>query len=79
MDGILIFFFVPIVVFLSIVAPLWIILHYLTIGKRAKLLSEEEHDMLEELAHLAEKMETRLVTLEKILDAEDPNWRNRSE
>ena len=79
MDGILIFFFVPIIVFLSIVAPLWIIFHYLTLGKRAKLLSEDEHEMLEDLTHQAEKMEARLVTLEKILDDEDPNWRTRSE
>ena len=75
MDGILIFFFVPIIVFLSIVAPLWIIFHYLTLGKRAKMLSEDERDMLEELAETAERMEARLATLEKILDADDPNWR----
>jgi len=77
MDGILIFFFVPIIVFLTIVAPLWILLHYLTLGKRAKALTDEEHDMLDTLTETADKMEARLNTLENILDAEDPNWRTR--
>ena len=41
--------FVPIVVFLSVVAPVWIIAHYVTRWRTAKTLSAEDEKMLAEL------------------------------
>ncbi|MHB1206943.1 MAG: hypothetical protein ACYCZX_15335 [Rhodospirillaceae bacterium] len=38
---------------------------------------EQEQDTLVQLARVADKMEQRLDTLEKILDAEHPRWKER--
>ncbi len=71
-------FAVPLIVFLTIVAPLWIIFHYITQWKTSKSLSQEDEALLAELWASAEKMEERINTLERILDAEAPDWRNRT-
>ena len=70
-------FAVPLIVFLSIVAPLWIIFHYITQWRSSKGLSREDEALLAELWTSAEKMEERIHTLERILDNEAPDWRSR--
>jgi phage shock protein B len=70
-------FFVPMVLFLVIVAPLWLLLHYLTRWRSTKTLSADNERMLVELWESARRMEERIVTLETILDAEAPHWRTR--
>lgn len=40
-------------------------------------LTEVEYGTLQELADRAEKMNSRIHTLESILDAEAPQWRNK--
>ncbi|WP_020410780.1 envelope stress response membrane protein PspB [Hahella ganghwensis] len=69
------FFFVPAVIFLSIVAPLWLILHYWTQAKARKGISNEERELLNNALSTAERLEKRVVTLETILDAEHDGWR----
>lgn len=71
------FLFVPLVVFLSVVAPIWIIAHYVTRWRSAKTLSAEDEKMLAELWETAPRLEERLANLERILDAEVPDWRDR--
>ncbi len=68
----------PLIVFLAVVAPLWIIAHYMTRWRTAKTLSSEEETMLSDLWENAAKMENRLHTLERILDAEAPGWRTKA-
>ena len=70
-------FFVPIVVFLVIVLPLWLILHYITRWRATKVLSTEDEKMLVDLWQSAKSIENRVSSLETILDAEVPNWRRR--
>lgn len=67
----------PIIVFMVIVAPIWLILHYRSKKQINQGLSEEEYVTLQELADRAEKMADRIHTLELILDAEAPQWRNK--
>jgi phage shock protein B len=71
------FLHVPLVIFLLIVAPVWIISHYVTRWRTAKTLSVEDEKMLAELWELAPKLETRINTLERILDADVPDWRKQ--
>ena len=71
------FFFVPIVIFLVVVAPIWIIAHYLTRWRSAKSLSSEEEKMLAELWEGADRMEGRIKNLESILDIDDGDWRKQ--
>ncbi|MCP4411372.1 MAG: envelope stress response membrane protein PspB [Gammaproteobacteria bacterium] len=69
----------PIIVFMVIVAPIWIIMHYRTAGKKSVGLSDDEQQSLDELAEIADSMEERISTLESILDAETPDWRAKYE
>jgi len=63
--------------FAIFIAPLWMILHYSTKRKMAQGLSSEDEKMLSELWQLANRMESRLNTLETILDSESPGWRDK--
>lgn len=69
-------FVTPLVVFLIFVAPLWLLLHYRSKRKVSSGLSSEELEQLKMLAERAENVQQRVKTLEKILDAEAPNWRH---
>lgn len=71
------FLHVPLVLFLVFVAPVWIISHYVTRWRTAKTLSAEDEKMLAELWELAPRMESRINTLERILDADVPDWRKQ--
>lgn len=67
----------PIVIFMIVVAPIWLILHYRSKREISQGLSEGDYTQLHELAATAEKMNNRIKTLEAILDAEAPEWRNK--
>ena len=68
----------PMIVFLVIVAPIWIVMHYITRARRAGVLTDEDHSSVDQLMAAVDSMEGRLTTLESILDSEDPKWRGRS-
>ena len=74
MDGLVVAFFVPTVIFLAIVAPVWIFMHY---RSKQRALSEDERNALEALSGQTERMVKRIETLESILDSETPGWRSR--
>jgi len=78
MDGIVVAFFVPTVIFMVFVAPCWIWMHYRSKQHAQGTLSETERAELETLALQAERMLERIDTLEAILDAETPDWRKRN-
>lgn len=78
MSDVVIAFFVPTVVFLVIVAPLWILMHYRSKQRARGELSADERQLLETLAVRADRMAERVETLESILDDETPGWRSRS-
>ncbi|GAA0554424.1 MAG: envelope stress response membrane protein PspB [Alteromonadaceae bacterium] len=67
--------FVPLILFMIFVAPIWVIMHYRSKNKIGQGLSDQELSQLNELAQRAEKMADRIKTLEAILDAESPKWR----
>ena len=68
---------VPVIIFMLLVAPIWLILHYRSKRQVSQGFSEEEYTQLSELSELADKMTDRIKTLEAILDAETPDWRNK--
>ena len=61
-----------------IVLPLALILHYVTRWRETKGLSREDSRLLEELWQDTQRMESRINTLESILDDEVPEWRKRT-
>jgi phage shock protein B len=68
--------FLPIVVcgMLFIGVP-WLILHYVTQWRRARGLSIEDERLLDEMHDLARRLDDRLQTIERIVAADNPNWR----
>ncbi len=69
------FLLVPMILLMVIVAPIWIIAHYLTRWRLAKSLSDSDEKLLNELRQLADKLDERVGVVEKILDSESPHWR----
>lgn len=69
----------PIIIFMIIVAPIWLILHYRSKRQVSQGLTDEEFAQLNELITKADKMSQRIETLEAILDTEAPQWRGRDE
>ncbi len=63
------------IVFMVFVAPLWIILHYRAQRRQAENVGAEERATIETMTRVAERLEERVATLEKILDVEQPRWR----
>lgn len=69
----------PLICFLVIVVPVWLFLHYRS--KRNLPPAEPTAGGDSEVAELwqtARRMEERIRTLERILDADTPNWRGRT-
>ncbi len=66
------------IIALTIVAPIWIVSHYVTKWKLSRGLSKDESHMLEDLWKTAQAMENRVKTLEAILDDNVKGWRNNA-
>jgi phage shock protein B len=72
-----VFFFVPVIIFMGLVAPLWLILHYFSKRRSAKGLAEEDRVELDDLLKTADQLTDRIEILERILDVDSPNWRDK--
>lgn len=66
-----------VILFLTIVAPLFVVLHFVTKWKQSREISGDDEQMLEDLYLQSKRMEERLITLERILDDELPDWRRK--
>lgn len=62
----------------GVVAPIAVVMHYLTKWREMKTLSSDDERLLDDLWQTAQKLERRIETLETILDKEAPDWRNRN-
>jgi phage shock protein B len=71
------FIMIPMVVFMVIVAPIWIVMHYRSKRQVSQGLTDSEYQQLSELSEMADIMADRIKTLEAILDAETPDWRSK--
>ena len=67
------------ILLLTIVVPLWIIFHYVTKWKQMKVITPEDEASFGDLRTAADRLEERLRTMERIMDDEIPDWRNRHE
>ncbi|MEA3063848.1 MAG: phage shock protein [Sphingomonadales bacterium] len=54
----------------------WLILHYVTQWKKAATLTIEDERLLDELHDLAGRLDERVCSIERIMTAENPNWRS---
>ena len=53
----------------------WLILHYVTKWKSAQTLPIEDERLLDELYEHARRLEERMHTVERIITADNPEWR----
>jgi len=53
----------------------WVILHYMTKWRQAPKITEEDERMLDEMYNLARRLEDRLNTVERIVAADNPDFR----
>lgn len=55
----------------------WLIFHYITKWKQAKTLTSSDEKLLDELHEVARLLDDRMCTIERIMTAENPNWRQQ--
>jgi phage shock protein B len=53
----------------------WLIFHYITKWKSQATITTEDENLLDELHDLARRLDERMMTIERIVQAENPNWR----
>ena len=56
----------------------WLIMHYVTKWKQAPKITDEDEKLLDELYHFARRMEDRVTTVERIVAADNPDFRQIS-
>ena len=61
--------------FIIICVPVWLTLHYLSRTRATRHLNAQDAEAFETLSQTAARMEQRMMNLERLLDAEVPNWR----
>ena len=68
--------FVPVIAITSIFIGLpWVILHYVTRWKTAPKITDEDERLLDEMQMLARRLEDRVNTVERIIAADNPDWK----
>ena len=53
----------------------WLIFHYVTKWKTAKTLTGADEQLLDDLHDAARRLDDRLCSIERIMTAENPEWR----
>ena len=67
---------IPLIAIVSIFIGLpWLIFHYVTQWKKNATLTREDENLLDELYDLARRLDDRMCSIERIMAAENPNWR----
>lgn len=69
--------FVLSIIFMTVVLPIVIVMHYVTKWKATRGLSDDEQRLLEDLWRQSERMQSRLNALETILDDQSPEWQKK--
>lgn len=71
------FMFVPTILFIVIVAPMWITMHYRSVSRSSRSLNSEDRESIEHMLETVDKLTDRIGTLESILDIDHSDWRQQ--
>ena len=63
-----------VIITLFIALP-WLVFHYVTKWKSQATITTEDENLLDELHELARRLDERMSTIERIIQADNPNWR----
>jgi phage shock protein B len=55
----------------------WLVFHYITKWKTAATLTGSDEKLLDDLHDAARRLDDRLCTIERIMTAENPQWRQQ--
>lgn len=69
------FMFVPTILFLVVVAPIWIVMHYRSVNQSSRGLKQDDLENIEHMLVTVDKLSDRIGVLESILDAEHTDWK----
>ena len=72
MDEVIIPIFVCGILFIGL--P-WLVFHYITKWKQGATITGEDEKLLDELFYTARQLEERLLTVERIIAADNPDFR----
>ncbi|MEJ2046024.1 MAG: envelope stress response membrane protein PspB [Reinekea sp.] len=72
------FMFVPTILFMVIVMPLWLVMHYRYKSKTSSGLNEDDQAVLDDLLRTLDSLADRVEALESILDERNSQWRRDS-
>jgi len=71
------FMFVPTILFMVIVAPMWITMHYRSVSRSSRSLSLEDRESVEQMLETVDKLTDRIGALESILKIDHPDWQKQ--
>ena len=69
----------PMVLFMVIIAPAWIVMHYRSANRSSSQLNEDDRQALEDMLVAVDQLADRIESLEAILDADHPSWREEQD
>jgi phage shock protein B len=55
----------------------WLVLHYLTKWRTQNNITKQDETLLDELHELSRRLHDRIETVERIVAADNPNWKDR--
>lgn len=64
-----------VVVAILFIALPWIILHYITKWKTASTITTDDESLLDELYHLAKRLNDRMETVERLVASDNPDFK----
>ncbi|PTY37738.1 phage shock protein B [Saccharospirillum sp. MSK14-1] len=73
------FVFVPTILFIAIVMPMWLFMHYRYKNRVHASLNADDQSSLDELLRTLDQLNDRVAALESILDERSPNWRRQTD
>jgi phage shock protein B len=72
------FMYVPTILFMVIVAPIWLAMHYKSSRQSNQGLNQDDRQVLEDMIGTIDKLGDRIEALESILDEDHSDWRERN-
>ena len=72
-------FSVPMTLLILMVALTWIVMHYRSLNRSSRSLTEEDRQSLETMLVAVDQLVDRIESLESILEADHPNWRQKQD
>ena len=69
---------IPLIVMVTLFIGLpWLVFHYITQWKTAARLTGSDEKLLDDLYDAARRLDDRLCSIERIMTAENPQWRQQ--